>query len=67
MSEEAEHEVDEAAADMGDKIADMEHHLEHLEEEIDEVKAEDRHMQESQGIPGLAGNSAEANEGEGAG
>jgi hypothetical protein len=42
----------------------MEHHLEELEEDIEEARAEDRAMQQNSGIPGVAGNWEEADEGE---
>jgi len=64
MSDDAEREVRKAERAMDDEIRDMEHHLEDLEGDIDEARAEDRHMQESGGIPGIAGNWEEADEGE---
>jgi len=64
MSDDAEREVRKAERAMDDEIRDMEHHLEDLEGDIEEARAEDRHMQESGGIPGIAGNWEEADEGE---
>jgi len=64
MSDDAEREVQKAERAMDDEIRDMEKHLEDLEEDIDEARAEDRHMQATGGIPGLAGNWEEAGEGE---
>jgi hypothetical protein len=64
MSDDAEREVRKAERDMDDEIRDMEHHLEELGEEIDEARSEDRHMQETGGVPGFAGNWEEADEGE---
>lgn len=64
MSDDAEREVRKAERHMDDDLRDMERHLKDLGKDIDEARAEDRHMQESGGIPGLAGNWAEADEGE---
>ena len=64
MSDDAEREVRKAERDMDDEIRDMEKHLEELDEDIEEARAEDRHMQQSGGIPGIAGNWEEADEGE---
>jgi len=64
MSDDAEREVEKAERAMDDEIRDMEKHLEDLEEDIEEARAEDREMQSSAGIPGLAGNWKEAGEGE---
>jgi hypothetical protein len=64
MRDDAEREVRKAERDMDDEIRDMEHHLEELGEDIEEARAEDRHMQQSGGIQGVAGDWEEADEGE---
>ncbi len=64
MSDDAERDVRDAEHEMDDEIRDMEHHLEDLDSDIEESRREDEHMKQTEGIPGLAGNWEEADEGE---